>query len=300
MLGGIYFEGDGGYDDQGSGYIYWAKIWYDDLGDTNARALASWSHEIMRVEYCGANRYRLAGNTSQRSNASFIANTCLVDRLRAMNPTNTNVGGWDASKMREFLNSRLPDALPISWRAMLKQVKINATEGNQSTNITVSEDYFYLPSLSEMRGSTASPYNSEGDAISWFTGDIYRAKFRGMIIPDTAHYFTNASDPTLASTNTDYKTGTTVTQIVSGDVWKQNGNGRVYIYATADDIRYYGLSLTDSVAANAGGTWVSAYAFWERSPNVASSTAFWYVSSGGNSSNGYATTMVAVCPCFSI
>ena len=301
VLGGIYFEGDGGYDDQGSGYIYWAKIWYDDLGDTNARALASWSHEIMRVEYCGANRYRLAGNTSQRSNASFIANTCLVDRLRAMNPTNTNVGGWDASKMREFLNSRLPDALPISWRAMLKQVKINATEGNQSTNITVSEDYFYLPSLSEMRGSTASPYNSEGDAISWFTGDIYRAKFRGMIIPDTAHYFTNASDPTLASTNTDYKTGTTVTQIVSGDVWKQNGNGRVYIYATADDIRYYGLSLTDSVAANAGGTWVSAYGFWERSPNVANSTGFWYVSYYGYSNGNYgAAYMSAVCPCFSI
>lgn len=301
VLGGIYFEGDGGFDDKGSGYIYWAKIWYDDLGDANAKALASWSHEIMRVEYCGANRYRLAGNTSQRSNASFIANTCLVNRLYNMNPTNTNTGGWGESNMRTFLNTRMPDALPTAWRAMLKQVKTNATGGNKSTNIVVSEDLFYLPSLSEIRGSTANPYRSEGDAISWFTADIYRAKFRGMTIPESAHYFTNSSDPTLESTNTDYKTGATVVQITSGDIWKQNGDSLVYIYATSDDIRYYGLSLVDSVSANAGGTWIPASPFWLRSPYVDNSTGFWSINTNGYASSSYnASTAVAVCPCFSI
>lgn len=300
ILGGVYFEGDGGYDDCGSGYIYWSKIWYDDLGDTNARALASWSHEVVRVEYCGTGRYRLAGNTSQRCNASFIANTCLVDRLHNMNPTNVNAGGWDASNMRAFMNARLPSALPTAWRTMLKQVKITATEGNQSTSLTVSEDWFYLPCLTEMGGLTSEPYASEGSKIAWFTGDIYRAKFRGMIIPETARYFVAASDPSTSSTNTDYKTGQSVSDIRSGDVWRDTSNSNIcYIYATNEEVRYYGLAK--SIAASIGGYWVSAYGWWERSPGVGNSTGFWNVNNGGNTGGSTSASYAGgVCPYFSI
>lgn len=289
-LGAIRFIADGGYDDYGSGYIYWAKIWYDDLGDTNARALASWSHEVMRVEFCGSERYRLAGGTSQRSNASFISNTLLVDRLRQMNPTNTNVGGWDGCAMRTFINDRLPLALPTVWRSMLKKVKISATEGNQSHTVLVSEDYFYLPCYTEMGGS-GTPYTSEGDAISWFTSDIRRAKYRGLIVPPDATYYTDANDPTTISTYTVY----------SGDVWRKSNNGRCWVYATAEDIRKYGLSTTDGVQCTNGAWWISAYNWWERSPNVGTTTTFWYVTNNGYSYNGSAASnLYGVCPCFSI
>ena len=294
VLGGVYYEGDGGYGDKGSGYIYWAKVWYDDLGDTNARALAAWTHETLRFENCTTNigtnkgRYALAGNTSQRASMSFISNACLVDRLKVMNSSNTNVGGWDSSAMRTFMNARLPNALPTVWRSLLKKVKISATEGNKSANVLVSEDWFYLPCLREMGGSNDSPYNAEGVIISWFTSDTRRAKFRGKIIPDDATYYTNSSDPSLDSNVT----------IKSGDVWKQNGNSTCYIYATDEEVRYYGLSK--SVAANIGGYWVAAYGYWERSPYVGNTDGFWDVNN-----NGYANTITAygsggVCPCFSI
>ncbi len=288
-LGAIRFIADGGYDDYGSGYIYWAKIWYDDLGDTNARALASWSHEVMRVEFCGSERYRLAGGTSQRSNASFISNTLLVDRLRQMNPTNTNVGGWDGCAMRTFINDRLPLALPTVWRSMLKKVKISATEGNQSQTILVSEDYFYLPCYAEMGGS-GTPYTSEGDAISWFTSDIRRAKYRGLIVPPDATYYTDANDPTTISTYTVY----------SGDVWRKSNSGRCWVYATAEDIRRYGLSTTDGVQCTDGAWWISAYGWWERSPYVGYTASFWYVNNNGTNYNYYANNSFGVCPCFSI
>lgn len=288
-LGAIRFIADGGYDDYGSGYIYWAKIWYDDLGDTNARALASWSHEVMRVEFCGSERYRLAGGTSQRSNASFISNTLLVDRLRQMNPTNTNVGGWDGCAMRTFINDRLPLALPTVWRSMLKKVKISATEGNQSQTILVSEDYFYLPCYAEMGGS-GTPYTSEGDAISWFTSDIRRAKYRGLIVPPDATYYTDANDPTTISTYTVY----------SGDVWRKSNSGRCWVYATAEDIRRYGLSTTDGVQCADGAWWISAYTWWERSPNVGHTTIFWLVNYSGYNINSSASGSYGVCPCFSI
>lgn len=288
-LGAIRFIADGGYDDYGSGYIYWAKIWYDDLGDTNAKALAAWSHEIMRVEFCGAERYRLAGGTSQRSNASFIANTLLVDRLSQMNPTNTNVGGWDGCAMRTFLNNRLPQALPTVWRSMLKKVKISATEGNQSHTVLVSEDYFYLPCYAEMGGS-GTPYTSEGEAISWFTSDIRRAKYRGLIVPPDATYYTDANDPTTVSTYTIY----------SGDVWRKSNSGRCWVYATDEDIRKFGLSTADGVQCSSGGWWISAYNWWERSPNVGNATTFWYVNYYGNYNYTTAFYSFGVCPCFSI
>ena len=282
-LGAIRFVADGGFDDYGTGYLYWAKIWFDDLGETNARKLAAWSHEVMRVEYCGTGRYRLAGGTSQSANASFIANALLTDRLRVMNSTATNVGGWDACQMRTFINARMPDALPTVWRTMLKQVKISASEGNKSSNILLSDDYFYIPAYVEMGGS-GTPYISEGSAISWFTSDIRRAKFRGMFIPDDATYYTDASDPSLVSSN----------NVTSGDVWKQNGNGTCYIYATDEEVAYYGL--TKSIEASIGGYWVSAYYWWERSPNVDVTTYFWYVNTNGSNSNYGANPSYGVCP----
>ena len=288
-LGAIRFVADGGFDDYGKGYLYWAKIWFDDLGETNCRQLAAWSHETMRVEYCGTGRYRLSGGTSQRANASFVANTLLTDRLRVMNSTNTNVGGWDACQMRTlFINTRMPNALPTVWRTMLKQVQISASEGNKSNNILVSNDYFYIPAYVEMGGS-GTAYINEGTAISWFNSDIRRAKFRGMIIPDDATYYTNSTDPSLVSSN----------NVLSGDVWKENGNGRCYIYATDEEIAYYGLSKTDGKATSIGGYWISACGWWERSPNVGNTINFWGVNTNGN--NFYnANSSYGVCPCFSI
>lgn len=287
-LGAIRFMADGGFDDYGSGYLYWAKVWFDDLGDSNALKLAAWSHEVMRVEYCGTGRYRLANGTSQSANASFIANALLTDRLRTMNPTATNTGGWDACKMRTFINNRMPNALPTAWRTMLKEVKISASEGNKSTNILVSNDFFYIPAYIEMGGS-GTTYISEGSHISWFTSDIRRAKFRGMFIPDDATYYTDGSDPSLVSTN----------NVTSGDVWKQNGNSTCYIYATDEEVAYYGLSK--SIEASIGGYWVSAYSWWERSPLVGNTIGFWYVYTNGSNNYSYgANSSYGVCPCFSI
>lgn len=241
----------------------------------------------MRVEYYGTSRYRLSGGGSQSSNASFISNALLTDRFRQMNSSGTNVGGWDACQMRSFLNLRMPEAFPTVWKSMLKQVKISASEGNKSSTILNSNDYFYLPCLREMGGSSESPYNSEGSHISWFTSDIRRAKFRGMVIPDDVTYYTDASDPSLVSSN----------NITSGDVWKQNG-GTVYIYATDEEVAYYGLSK--SQAASIGGYWVSAYYWWGRSPNVGNTTYFWYVSPNGSNGTTGANNSYGVCPCFSI
>lgn len=288
-LGAIRFAADGGHDDYGSGYLHWCKIWHEDLGETNARQLAAWCHEPVRMEFCGTERYRLAGGTSQRSNASFICNHLLADRKQRMNTSSTNVGGWDECLMRTFMNDRLRYALPTVWQSMLKKVKINASAGNTLSEIVISEDYMYLPSITEMRNDSGEPYVSEGYYIPWYTSDTLRIKFMGLKLPADHSYYSDASDP---STNTAYT-------IKEGDLWRVNNGGDGYIYVSQEYLDRH--VLTPAKTASIGGGWIVAVWWWMRSPLVGYSTYFWlvYPTGGcygyhaGNSSGG-------VCPCFSI
>ena len=290
-LGGIRFMADGGHDDYGRGFIHWCKIWRDDLGETNARQLAAWCHETLRMEYYGTGLHRLSGGTSQKSNASFICNHLLGSRKMQMNTTNTNVGGWDESRMRTFLNDRIKAALPTVWQSMLKQVKVNASAGNKSTEIVISDDYVYLPCTTNMSNNTSEPYVREGAYISWYTSDILRLKFMGIVIPDDASYYTNAqsSEPSTDTSN----------NVKAGDVWKLGGNGIGYIYVTQDYLDQYGV--TPKFTAGIGGGWIEAPGWWLRSPIVTYATAFWFVTNYGNmNANLAADDSLGVCPCFSI
>lgn len=308
VLGAIKFLADGGYDDYGKGIIHWCKVWMDDLGEQNCLDLASWCHETMRFEFAGPEsnpaRYRLAGGSSQRCNASFIANNAFDGRGYYMNSTSTNAGGWNSSLMRTFLNGRVYQGMPIQWKAMNKMVRISASAGSQSTAITVSEDKIYLASKKEVDPSdTNVTYASEGDAISWFVANSYlnttggtmtanatRAKFRGRIIPTDAMYYFGNTEPTLSQSN----------DVQPGDVWINTGSSSTgYYYVTATEIAQ--KSLVPSISASDGGGWMTAEYWWLRSPNLTYSTAFWNVNYYGymNGGNG-AGTVASVVPCFSI
>ncbi len=291
-FGAVKFLGDGGHDYYGKGWINYCKIWYQDLGETVTSSLVAWTHEIWRAEYCDTARYRLAGNTSQRCNASFILNNEL-QLGHVMNPTAVNAGGWDASLMRTFVNTMIFNALPIKWRAMLKKVKINASAGNQSTEILVSEDYIYLASYTEVSGSTGTPYVNEGSFISWFVNNASRVKFRDKIIQEDATYYTNSSDPTLLSSIT----------VKPGDIWINTGKDSIgYYYISADEKnKRYFVGGTENIDASDGGLWLRAQNGWERSPNAGNSTNFVYVYFNGNPGGySYANSPNGVVPCFSI
>lgn len=177
VLGGFKFLSNGTIDSVtlGKGQIHWAKVWLEDLGDAAARQLAAWPHETWRYEYCGDKRYRFAMDSSKITGASFVP-TRLLSLAHNMNPTNTNVGGWDASKMRQFCNNRVYSAFPIEWKSIIKQVQIPATVGNKASDIVFSKDYVYLPSFVEVFNASEDPYKSEGSYIPMFSTDGDRIK----------------------------------------------------------------------------------------------------------------------------
>jgi hypothetical protein len=139
--------------------------------------LAAWTHETLRFEYIrrteNEDKYRWASASSRYVGASFICQN-LLDRKYRMNDSNTNVGGWDKSAMREFCNGRLYNAFPTVWKSIIRQVQIPANTGDGS--MTTSMDYIYLPSYVELSGTTISPYSGEGSQIGWMNSNSARIK----------------------------------------------------------------------------------------------------------------------------
>lgn len=295
-LGGVRYQEDGGYDDYGTGHIHWCKVWYDDLGDTAARQLASWYHEPIRMEYCGSNIYNVTDGASKKANASFVCNHLLAGRGQCMESSSSNEGGWDSSLMRDFCNSRVFAALPTVWQSMIKRVNIMASAGNQSETIITSSDRIYLLSLTEATKNATEPYileiPNEQAKLEIFTDGPSRAKFRGIVIPDgaTEEIFTGSTDPSASSANS----------VKEGSLWKNTGNGStMYIYVTQDYLDKN--NITPAYTASIGGGWVQASYWWLRSPVSTSSTHFWYIYISGMSMQYTAPgTELGICPCFSI
>lgn len=297
IFGALKYLDNGGFDLFAKGWIYWAKIWWEDLGDTICRKIAAWPRITLRMEFSGADRYRLVGQSSEKAHLSFISNSFL-SLLRRFNPTNTNVGGWEDSELRGFLAGRVYDAFDYGWQSLMKNVRISASAGNKSKEIVISEDRLYLAAYQELNQSVlGTPYNEEGEPISFFTANEYRAKFSNVNIPDTAQVITEQSDPTEMQTYT----------VREGDLWKNTGNGsNVYIYlaqstvAKHTRIGYRLITSTDNIAASDGGLWFRAYPWWLRSPVVTHATYFYFVSNGGGFNSYGATNTYGLVPCFSI
>ena len=74
-----------------------------------------------------------------------------------MNSSNTNSGGWQSSYMRQTICSQFKNAMPSDLRSVLRTRTIytdNTGGGtNNSSNVTATSDYVYLPSEFEVQGS---------------------------------------------------------------------------------------------------------------------------------------------------
>ena len=294
-FGAVRFEGDGGHDYYAKGWIHWAKIWHADLGADVARKLGWWTHDKLRMEFAGADRYRLAGSTSQKANGFYIANNSLP-RLRRMNSTNTNIGGWNESEMRSFIRNRVANAFDYGWQSMMPTVKVNTSIGNSSNEIVVSEDRVFLAATREMGGSTAVPYINEGDAISWYTSNEARLKFTDLIIRDDAQFIIEASDPTQLSGYT----------LQEGDIWVHTGMSRIGYYyippetaAKHTNLGCRKLEHNDNIQASNGGVWVRSNTYWLRSA-ASGASYFNNISNIGGHGNYGATTNYALALGFTI
>ena len=165
---------DGSYEQYGKGTVYWSKLWYADLGAEVCTKLACWPHEEIGFEACfetsGApKRYYLSDNSGMRSSLTFIASNVLAQPM-SMSTASTNAGGWAVYPLNSYLNSRVYDTFPDNWKQLIKQVIVKSSVGNQSTEISDSDCYIFIPSIAELgENKNTEPYSSEGTQISHIT-----------------------------------------------------------------------------------------------------------------------------------
>lgn len=168
---------DGTYEQYGQGTVYWSKLWYTDLGEDTCAKLAYWPHETIKLEVCcekdgSLKRYYLSD--SGLSSITFVAANLLSQSVK-MHNTTSNVGGWAAFSLNNYLNTRVYGAFSDDWKQLMKQVVVKSSVGNKSNDISQSDCYVFIPSLAELgEYTTTEPYNNEGTQISHFISNDTR------------------------------------------------------------------------------------------------------------------------------
>jgi len=165
---------DGVFQNYAIGDVYWAKLWYADLGDAACRELAAWVHEDVRMEIGSFRSYTLANDMTQTCSMSLLASNVLsVDT--PWSDTGTT-GGFANSKLREVMNSRVYKAIPMQIRSILKSVLVPSTVGDNKSEITSSACYVYAPAYVEVYKTSTEPYVNEGSTIPYMVDDKSRMK----------------------------------------------------------------------------------------------------------------------------
>lgn len=107
---------------------------------------------------------------------------CLMDEVNAnsptigssnkengyMNSTNTNSGGWTSSARRTWCNDVYYNALPDSFKSMVKPVKKLTSAGAQSTTINTTVVKVFLLSEVEIYGTTTNSVAGEGSQYTYY------------------------------------------------------------------------------------------------------------------------------------
>lgn len=167
---------DGAYENYAVGEIYWSKLWFADLGDKACKQLAAWTHNSMQFEMAGFKKYYLSNNSSRRTAMTFIASE-LLPINKALGRGSTNSGGYANCTLPTWLNHRVLNGMDIQWQQLVKQVKINSSVGNQSTDISTSDNYIYIPSVYELDPTmNYEPYVYEGSPIPYMTTNESRIR----------------------------------------------------------------------------------------------------------------------------
>lgn len=81
---------------------------------------------------------------------------------RQMNTSSTNLGSWDLTALRKWLNETFYKGLSPQWRNLIAESITLANAGNQTSNITESNDFLRIPSRAEVGFNVNDvPYTNE-------------------------------------------------------------------------------------------------------------------------------------------
>jgi len=110
----------------------------------------------------GYNHFKIS-DTNNFANVVF-GMLGILNQYRQMNSGSTNVGGFDASAMKTWLNGTMLGNLSKPWQALIKTVDVLASKGGTNYDILTSRCKLFLFADPEVGANkTAAPYMNEVD-----------------------------------------------------------------------------------------------------------------------------------------
>lgn len=146
------------------------------VGDTKTIELTDGTQATVRLTDTIANRYE---KTDGSGYTNGVLEFTTILKQAQMNTSNTNAGGWPATRMNTVTMGEIYDLLPAEWQQIASEVKIgSATSGNDST-IVYANNKCFLASAQEIYNSyTSYAYDEGGQIFEYYngTGDSTKIK----------------------------------------------------------------------------------------------------------------------------
>lgn len=287
-FGAIRYEEGGStfYENYATGWIHWAKVWYDDLGDANCRLLAAWPHEKTKMEYAGERRQLLSTSNGLYADSSFFANDLLPLTFQYSGDSYVTTT-WEGSQLQEFYENRIYKGLPYKWQSVIKAVKVDTARQNGQFKTITSINHLYAPAYVEVYNITTDSQYKEEHGEGFIEGlfgavNTYNMTTRWAGIPvedrnnssDGRRVISSASDPTY--------TGGYACQ--DGDIWYRTTSPRWWMFVSAETASKHSIigtrqlyDISDSslvIEAYSGGYWVRCEGWWTRSPDENTNASF--------------------------
>ena len=129
----------------------------------------------------------------------------LLATTYAMNSSNTNSGGWEASKMRKTTMPAILATLPEDLQAVIKEVNKLSSEGGSSADaLDTTADKLFLFSVKEVTGANTYSLDGEGTQYDLWKTLLYNGAFPQRRIKRLSNGDGNASFWWTRSARTDY------------------------------------------------------------------------------------------------
>lgn len=297
-FGGTMYNESSGYviGDRAKGWIYWAKVWYDDLGDDVCKQIANWPRETLKCVFVGSQRHYIAGSNISKADAQFyFANT--MPLTRSYGATSGTAPKWSDSSLRSFAHNRVFKSLPKTLQSAIQKVRVATKGGSYTSNMDYSDDYIYLPSIREVyNGNIGSGYfDPEVESglessryIECFTDNFARMQ---LFLPGLLLEERESATPGRRMFNTSVDPTNGGETLREGDLWYYDSSGYYRVFISPETMEKHsiicGRIISDGTtntysgcippydSNNSPGIWVQGTTYyWTRSP-------YYYTSGSG-------------------
>lgn len=124
-----------------------------------------------------------------------------------MNASYTNNGGWKDSYMRQTICSQFKNAIPSDLQAILRSRTIytdnTGRKTNNSSNVTATTDYVYIPSDFEVQGSSeyANSYEQNHQKqLAYYKNGASKTRYKSNATSTAARWWVRSPARTTANT----------------------------------------------------------------------------------------------------